>query len=53
MPNTRSPLEKRLARFLSPPPPPLDTQPEPGRPKVDLAYLDQQAQDRLPLSLRE
>ncbi len=53
MSNTRSRLEKRLARFLSTPTPPLDTQPESGCPKVDLAYLDQHAHDRLPVSLRE
>lgn len=53
MSNTRSRLEKRLARFLSTPTPPLGTQPTPERPKVDLVYLDQQAQDRLRLSVRE
>ena len=51
--NTRSPLEKRLARLLSTSTPPLGTQPEPARPKVDLVYLDQQAHDRLQVSLRE
>lgn len=53
MSNTRSRLEKRLARFLSTPTPPLGTQPELERPKVDLVYLDQQAHDRLQVSLRE
>lgn len=53
MSNTRSPLEKRLARFLSTTTPPLGTQPEPARPKVDLVYLDQQAHHRLQASLRE
>lgn len=53
MSNTRSPLEKRLARFLSTTTPPLGTQPQSGRPKVDLVYLDQQAHDRLQVSLRE
>lgn len=55
MSNARSRLEKRLARFLSTPTPPLGTQLKTGRPKVDLVYLDQHAQDvdRLGLSLRE
>lgn len=53
MSNTRSPLEKRLARFLSTPTPPLGTQPKPERPKADLVYLDQHAQDRLRASLLE
>lgn len=53
MSNTRSRLEKCLARFLFTPTPPLGTQPKPARPKVDLVYLDWQAQDRLRVSLRE
>ena len=51
MSKIRSPLEKRLARFLATTPP--LTQVSAAHPKVDLVYLDPATQDRMDESVRE
>lgn len=58
MQNTRSRLEKRLAKLLAATPPlaataPLAARHTAGHTKVDLVYLDEETQDRLNSSLRE
>lgn len=51
MQNTRSRLEKRLAKLLDATPP-LAAR-HTGHTKVDLVYLDEETRDRLNSSLRE
>jgi hypothetical protein len=50
--NTRSRLEKRLAKLLAATPS-LAARHTAGDTKVDLVYLDEETQDRLNSSLRE
>jgi hypothetical protein len=50
--NTRSRLEKRLAKLLAATPP-LDARHSAGGPKVDSVYLAEETQVRLNSSLRE
>ena len=52
MQNTRSRLEKRLAKLLAATPP-LAARHSAGGTKVDLVYLAEETQDRLNSSLRE
>ena len=51
MQNSRSRLEKRLARLSTPLA--LAARHTAGHPKVDLVYLDEETQDRLNRSLPE
>jgi len=50
--NTHSRLEKRLAQLLATTSP-LGARHTAGHTKIDLAYLDEETQDRLNSSLRE
>lgn len=52
MQNTRSRLEKRLAKLLAATPPLAARHSAQGT-KVDLVYLEEETQDRLNTSLRE
>ena len=51
MKTNRSRLERRLARFLAPTPPPA-AHPATGHPRIDVVYLAEDDQDRLDGCLR-